>query len=104
MILATYPSCTCDGRPAKEMSPQWVCERCGDRLGMDLDGMLTEARAHGAAEERAKWESKYNVLRSALSDLAEGDCSYGDGCPAFGSRHGQCCSCKAREALSKVES
>jgi hypothetical protein len=32
-------------------------------------------------------------------DIAEGDCTYGDNCPRFGSRHGQCDSCKAREVL-----
>lgn len=39
-------------------------------------------------------------LRAALEDIAERDCSYGDGCPDFaGTRHGQCIACKAREAL-----
>ena len=38
--------------------------------------------------------------RSALEAIAEGDCSYGDECPTFGSRHGQCLPCQAREALA----
>ena len=31
--------------------------------------------------------------------VADGDCAYRDGCPKFGSRHGQCAACAAREAL-----
>jgi hypothetical protein len=38
-------------------------------------------------------------LRSFAEDLAEHDCAYGDECPTFGSRHGQCVGCKARAAL-----
>lgn len=44
-----------------------------------------------------------DILRSAISDLAEGDCVYGDGCPTFGSNHGKCYSCKARQALSEAK-
>lgn len=36
-------------------------------------------------------------LRSALSEFAEYDCEYGDGCPTFGTRHGRCVGCKARQ-------
>lgn len=38
-------------------------------------------------------------LREALQDIAEYDCVYGDGCPTFGTNHGQCHGCVAREAL-----
>ena len=33
-------------------------------------------------------------------ELAECECLYNDGCPAFGSRHGRCLHCKAKEALN----
>jgi hypothetical protein len=38
-----------------------------------------------------------------MRDLAEHECTYRDGCPTFGSRHGQCTGCKAREALATYE-
>lgn len=34
-----------------------------------------------------------------VQELAEVDCAYGDGCPPFGTRHGKCLSCKAKQAL-----
>jgi hypothetical protein len=43
-------------------------------------------------------------LTAFVEGLAEGDCSYHDGCPAWsGSRHGQCVSCRAREVLGVTE-
>lgn len=41
-------------------------------------------------------------LLSFTKDMAEGDCSYNDGCPIFPKvalRHYRCHSCLAREAL-----
>lgn len=35
-----------------------------------------------------------------LQELADEECGYGDDCPTFGSRHGKCVRCKAREALN----
>lgn len=35
-----------------------------------------------------------------VQDLADESCEYGDNCPTFGSRHGTCLNCKAREALN----
>ena len=32
-------------------------------------------------------------------ELANESCTYSDGCPVFGSRHGTCLHCKARRAL-----
>ena len=52
---------------------------------------------HVEAAEQA--QAEIERLRRCLSGFAEGDCYYGDGCPKFGSRHGQCQSCRAREAL-----
>lgn len=43
--------------------------------------------------------AEHNQYRNALEDFAEYDCHYGDNCPTFGSRHGQCVGCKARKAL-----
>lgn len=63
-------------------------------LGTDAAGWFDRYKT--ADRERA-------FLHSALSDLAEGDCSYGDGCPASGTRHGQCYSCRARQALSEAK-
>ena len=61
--------------------------------------------------DAAGWFAKYktatsqcDLLHSALSDLAEGDCSYDDGCPSTGTRPGQCYACKARQALSEAKS
>ena len=59
---------------------------------------ITKLRADLAAA--AKREAG---LREALEEIAEADCAYGDGCPRFGTRHGQCVGCKAREALGEVE-
>jgi len=55
-----------------------------------LDAMTKRAEA---AEAMA--ESAMDMLR----DFAEYECEYGDHCPAFGSRHGQCVGCQARKAL-----
>lgn len=46
--------------------------------------------------------TKLELALSCLEDIAEGDCHYGDNCPTFGSRHGQCISCKARKALEEI--
>jgi hypothetical protein len=35
-----------------------------------------------------------------VQELADEDCSYGDNCPTFGSRHGKCKYCRAREVLN----
>jgi hypothetical protein len=40
-----------------------------------------------------------DTFREALQDIAESDCAYGDGCPPFGTRHGECTPCKAQKAL-----
>lgn len=39
------------------------------------------------------------AFEDALQDIAEHECEYGDDCPPFGSRHGECVGCKARKAL-----
>lgn len=39
-------------------------------------------------------------MANALRDIAEGDCSYGDGCPTSSSaRHGMCLRCLAAAGL-----
>ena len=67
-----------------------VCES-RDPADIDLvEKVLGSVRT--VVEENAR-------LRAALSDFAEGDCEYGDGCPTFGSRHGKCIPCRAHESL-----
>ena len=39
-------------------------------------------------------------LKMFADGVVEGDCHYGDACPTFGSRHGKCVVCQAREALA----
>lgn len=50
--------------------------------------------------QNKKLETQVKDLKQFVTELAEDDCSYGDNCPTFGSRHGQCLSCKARKTLS----
>lgn len=51
---------------------------------------------------RAKFARAEGVV-GHMRDIAEHECAYRDGCPTFGSRHGQCTGCKAREALATYE-
>lgn len=59
-------------------------------LGTDATGWFD--RFKSAEKELAR-------LRSVISDIAEGDCAYGGGCPTFGSNHGKCLACIARGAI-----
>jgi len=45
-------------------------------------------------------QAKLAEYEKALRDLAERDCTYGDNCPPFGTRHGACVGCIARAALA----
>ena len=38
-------------------------------------------------------------LKDFVTEIADDDCFYRDNCPTFGTRHGKCLRCKAREAL-----
>lgn len=38
-------------------------------------------------------------LRAFIEELTVDGCSYGDGCPVFGSNHYRCLACRAKEAL-----
>ena len=74
-----------------------------DKVEVDADGYETLYRKYHLAlrllrEERERSER----LRWTLEDFAEADCAYGDGCPVFGSRHGQCVGCIARGALEEA--
>ena len=51
--------------------------------------------------KRKALEADVARLREALESIAEYDCTYGDNCPTFGTRHGQCVGCKARAALKE---
>jgi len=46
-------------------------------------------------------KNQVDILKQFASDLAEGDCDYGDNCPK-GTRHGVCYSCQARKALDQL--
>jgi hypothetical protein len=60
-------------------------------------GLLAEARGSAAVlAERARCAGE-------VEPLTEGDCAYGDNCPTFGSRHGRCDSCHAREVLRRIK-
>ena len=48
-----------------------------------------------------EYERQIDILKQFASDLAEGDCEYGDNCPK-GTRHGVCYSCQARKALDQL--
>jgi len=48
----------------------------------------------------ARVTAERDALRWFVEAMAEGDCDYGDQCPTFGTRHGQCSSCRARAALA----
>jgi ribosomal protein S27AE len=52
--------------------------------------------------ERTFDSSRFNLLLKFAKDQADADCAYGDNCPTFGSRHGQCYGCAAREVLSEI--
>jgi cellobiose-specific phosphotransferase system component IIA len=83
-----------------------VCGKCGvirraDDANKPCRGEV-EVTLRG--EERVtSLEKQVSLLRSFADDMAENDCHYGDGCPKFGSRHGQCVGCKAREVLGKTD-
>ena len=54
---------------------------------------LSEVKAHKA---------RIKILLAYVSDMADGDCSYNDGCPdSTLNRRGRCRSCKARLALEE---
>lgn len=48
-------------------------------------------------------EKELEGLRQTMRDIAEQDCFYGDNCPTFGTNHGQCTGCRAREALAALD-
>jgi len=58
------------------------------------------ASENRAVAELARVTGERDALRWFAEEMAERDCNYGDQCPTFGSRHGQCSSCRARAALA----
>lgn len=42
-----------------------------------------------------------DAMRAVLAEIAESGCEYGDDCPTFGTRHGQCVPCKARRGCAE---
>lgn len=59
---------------------------------------------HDDAAHIVKCVNAHDELLSYAKGMAEGDCTYGDGCPGLRSnpRHGPCHCCLAREALKKA--
>ncbi len=55
-----------------------------------------------SAWDAATHAEKVRDLVKFVEEAAEPDCFYGDGCPPFGSRHGKCNGCKARDALAAL--
>ena len=60
-----------------------------------------EALVAAKNERLSEADTEVERLRGVLSDFAEADCEYGDGCPDFGSRHYRCTGCIARAALAE---
>lgn len=44
-------------------------------------------------------DERIRQLEAFVREIADEACHYGDGCPAFGSNHGACLRCCARDAL-----
>jgi hypothetical protein len=74
------------------------CQRCQ----LEDAEVERDKLAHTNLIITLEWKQELNHYRQVLKGFAEGDCSYGDGCPDTATRHGQCISCKAREALIKT--
>lgn len=53
--------------------------------------------------DRTQEGKKVERLEQYIRDFAEHDCTYGDNCPEFGTRHGACVGCLARRALASSE-
>ena len=56
-----------------------------------------------AATELDRREARLTALEQALEAFAERDCYYGDNCPTFGTRHGTCDGCRARQSLAALK-
>lgn len=70
-------------------------QRVGDlKFALGTDAVVWFDRCNAAERQR-------DHFKDVLSDFAEWDCDYGDGCPTFRSRHGKCVGCKARDALQE---
>jgi hypothetical protein len=72
----------------------------------NLDAILdgaddSEDQTDKALAELKLLKNQIDILKQFASDLAEGDCEYGDNCPK-GCRHGVCYSCQARKALDQL--
>ncbi len=81
--------------------------RCFAELVRSVDNEWKDASGlmRGQDPEAVNPQDLRNYLMRLLAfveGLAEGDCSYHDGCPG-GSRHGQCVFCQAREVLGDTE-
>jgi hypothetical protein len=80
-------------------------EPCGvskEKLEAQQSDRLTAALGQAytlAAKHNIVWSDCSSKLRNFVQELADLDCTYKDNCPDFGSRHGKCIRCQAKEAL-----
>lgn len=56
-----------------------------------------------AQKAQLRLTRKLEHVVAFVLELAEEGCSYGDDCPAFGSRHGTCLACRARNAIERLD-
>jgi len=66
---------------------------------LDAIAALIKEKVALQAECR-RLRAERDALKMFADGVAEGDCHYGDSCPTFGSRHGKCVVCQAREAVA----
>lgn len=94
-----------------ELSPYEKAVNILNGLTPRQDRIITEAlndlirQRDTLRSEVARLTAEVEAMRAVVStmeDFAEHDCTYGDGCPVFGSRHGVCIGCKARRALDAL--
>lgn len=63
----------------------------------------TAAERDEAQKKNERTQARYEILLGTLKDLADLDCTYSDGCPVFGTKHGRCVGCIAREAIEAAD-
>jgi len=64
---------------------------------------LVGVRDPAMSRDLAKRVAEVKRLRAFIEGLTEDGCSYGDGCPVFGSNHYRCLACRAREVLESTD-
>ena len=90
--------------PAKKFSAETRCfaelVRSVDDEWKDASGLMRGGDPEAVTPQDLR---KYLIgLTAFVEGLAEGDCSYGDGCPPR-CRHGVCVFCQAKEVIGGTE-